>query len=56
MCRDGYYKVAKKKNLLCKILGHNMFLVVEIDNGYSKYGEHKCSRCGMSEEFQFDYN
>jgi len=44
------------KNLLCKIFGHNMFLVVEIDNGRSKYGDHKCSRCGKVEHYQYDYS
>jgi len=41
---------------ICFDKGHNMFLVVEIDNGRSKYGEHKCSRCGYKEPFQYDYN
>jgi len=36
--------------------GHNMYLITEIDNGRSKFGEHKCSRCGYTEPFQFDYN
>lgn len=35
--------------------GHAFYLVCEIDNGRSKYGEHKCSRCGHVEPFQYDY-
>ena len=44
------------KEHICFDKGHNMFLVVKIDNGRSKYGEHKCSRCGYKEPFQYDYN
>lgn len=40
---------------ICYDKGHNMFLVTEIDNRYSKYGDHKCSRCGYIESFQYDY-
>jgi hypothetical protein len=40
---------------LCKIHGHVMYLVCEIDNGRSKYGDHKCSRCKHVESFQYDY-
>ena len=40
---------------LCKWEGHIMYKVTEIDNGRSKLGEHKCSRCGHQEPFQFDY-
>ncbi len=39
----------------CFELGHAFYLVCEIDNGRSKYGEHKCSRCGHVEPFQYDY-
>lgn len=35
--------------------GHAMYKVAEINNGYSIYGEHKCSRCGYVEPFQFDH-
>jgi hypothetical protein len=44
------------KGHICFERGHNMFLVVEIDNGRSKYGEHKCSRCGFVDSFQYDYS
>lgn len=40
---------------ICFEKGHSMYLVCEIDNGRSKYGEHKCGRCGYTEPFQFDY-
>lgn len=43
------------QKLLCALFGHNMYLVTEHDNGYSKWGHHKCSRCGYEEEFQSDY-
>lgn len=36
--------------------GHAFYLVCEIDNGRSKYGDHKCSRCGHVEPFQYDYD
>ena len=39
----------------CFERGHAFYLVCEIDNGRSKYGEHKCSRCGHVEPFQYDY-
>ena len=39
----------------CIERGHAFYLVCEIDNGRSKYGEHKCSRCGHVEPFQYDY-
>ena len=39
----------------CFELGHAFYLVCEIDNGRSKYGDHKCSRCGHVEPFQYDY-
>lgn len=43
------------KSHICFDKGHNMFLVTEIDNGRSKYGYHKCSRCGWVDSFQYDY-
>ncbi|MBB5334497.1 hypothetical protein [Chryseobacterium koreense] len=43
------------KSHICFDKGHNMFLVTEIDNGRSKYGDHKCSRCGWVDSFQYDY-
>ena len=39
----------------CFKRGHAFYLVCEIDNGRSKYGDHKCSRCGHVEPFQYDY-
>ena len=39
----------------CFDKGHSMYLVIEIDNGRSKYGDHRCSRCGHTEPFQYDY-
>lgn len=36
--------------------GHSFYLECEIDNGKSKYGNHKCSRCGHVEPFQYDYD
>ena len=36
----------------CFERGHAFYLVCEIDNGRSKYGEHQCSRCGHIEPFQ----
>ena len=39
----------------CFERGHAFYLVCEIDNGRSKYGDHKCSRCGHVEPFQYDY-
>lgn len=50
---DG--KLPLSKNHICFDKGHNMYLVVELDNGRSKYGHHKCSRCGHEEHFQYDY-
>lgn len=44
------------KEHICFERGHAFYLVCEIDNGRSKYGEHKCSRCGHVEPFQYDYN
>lgn len=43
------------ENHICFTKGHSMYLVTEIDNGRSKYGQHKCSRCGYIEGFQYDY-
>jgi len=43
------------KSHICFDKGHSMFLVTEIDNGRSKYGDHKCSRCGWVDSFQYDY-
>lgn len=43
------------KRHICFDSGHNMYLLTEIDNGYSKYGTHKCSRCGFEDHFQYDY-
>jgi hypothetical protein len=43
------------KRHICFDKGHSMFLVTEIDNGSSKYGDHKCSRCGWVDSFQYDY-
>jgi hypothetical protein len=40
---------------ICFDTGHTMYEVCRIDNGRSVYGEHKCSRCGHVEPFQFDY-
>jgi hypothetical protein len=39
----------------CFERGHAFYLVCEIDNGRSKYGDHMCSRCGHVESFQYDY-
>lgn len=44
-----------KKDHQCFERGHAFYLVCEIDNGRSKHGEHKCSRCGHVEPFQYDY-
>lgn len=44
------------KEHICFEAGHNMFLVTEIDDGRSKIGFHKCSRCGHEEHFQYDYS
>jgi hypothetical protein len=41
---------------ICFDKGHAMYKVCRINNGRSVYGEHKCSRCGYVEPFQFDYN
>ena len=43
------------KSHICFDKGHSMFLLTEIDNGRSKYGDHKCSRCGWVDSFQYDY-
>jgi len=44
------------KEHICFNTGHAMYLVTETDNGRSKFGYHKCSRCGYEESFQYDYN
>lgn len=41
--------------ILCKLLGHVMFSVFTNMNHRSKWGEHKCSRCGYIETWQYDY-
>ena len=43
------------KKIICYLFGHNYYKVTEIDNGRSKYGYHKCSRCEHEEPFQYDY-
>lgn len=43
------------KNHICFKRGHAFYLVCKFDNGRSKYGYHKCSRCGHEESFQYDY-
>ena len=43
------------KDHICFKLGHNMYKVCEINNGMSIFGDHKCSRCGYIEPFQYDY-
>lgn len=45
----------KIQRIFCFIFGHRMYKVCGIDNGHSKYGDHKCSRCGYVESFQCDY-
>jgi len=40
---------------MCFNNGHAFYLVCQVDNGRSIFGEHKCSRCGHIEPFQFDY-
>ena len=47
------------KKDLCKILGHAMFSVYNLNNfengGRSSWGRHKCSRCGHTEDWQYDH-
>lgn len=50
---DGSLPLTKEHQ--CYENGHSFYLVCEIDNGRSKYGDHKCSRCGYVESFQYDY-
>jgi len=63
---EGIDKILKKltneqnhyplpKNHPCFPTGHAMYKVAEHNNGVSYWGQHKCSRCGYSEEYQFDY-
>ena len=42
--------------LICYLFGHNYRKYVEIDNGRSKYGYFKCSRCEHEDAYQYDYN
>ena len=52
-CVSGMLPLSKEHPCFDK--GHSMYLVIEIDNGRSKYGDHRCSRCGHTEPFQYDY-
>ena len=45
----------KFQEWLCYWFGHAMYSLYEIDNGQSKWGEHKCSRCGHKDSWQYDY-
>lgn len=40
---------------LCEIHGHNMFSVYTLHNHQSSFGQHKCSRCGYAEDWQYDF-
>jgi len=66
LLKSGFFDIVPKQETLhgslpldkrhiCFDKGHSMFLVTEIDNGSSKYGDHKCSRCGWVDSFQYDY-
>jgi len=40
---------------ICFDKGHSMFAVYTIHNWRSSFGEHKCSRCGFIESWQYDF-
>lgn len=44
------------KRIICYLFGHNYFKVFEKDNGYSQWGDHRCSRCGHTYKYQNDYS
>ena len=54
MTKEETMKV-KFQKWLCFWFGHRMYSMYEIDNGQSKFGEHKCSRCGYKDSWQYDY-
>ncbi len=39
----------------CKKHGHNMYSVYIMNNSRSHWGQHRCSRCGYEEEWQYDF-
>lgn len=44
---------------LCDLMGHQMFSVFALNNfdsgGRSSFGQNKCSRCGFTEDWQYDH-
>ena len=40
---------------VCWVLGHNLMYEGEFDNGASRWGAEKCSRCGFNHLWQNDY-
>ena len=43
------------QKLICFFFGHKFYSPTEVDNGLSKFGTYKCQRCGLEEDWQFDY-
>lgn len=43
------------KGHICFERGHTMYEVFTFHNYQSSYGQHKCSRCGYEEDWQYDF-
>jgi hypothetical protein len=43
------------RKIICSIIGHNYYKVMSINNGLSKYGYHRCNRCGKEHHWQWDF-
>lgn len=52
-------KLPLEENHICFPTGHAMFEVFRFENtangGKSSWGQHKCSRCGYEEDWQYDF-
>ena len=50
---EGKYPLSKEH--ICFANGHSMFRKFEFNNHQSQFGEFQCTRCGYTEEFQYDF-
>lgn len=42
--------------IYCFLFKHDFVEEGKFDNGRSKYGIYKCTRCGYNHDWQYDYN
>jgi len=48
-------KLPLNKDHICFEKGHSMYSLFVMHNHQSSWGQHKCFRCGFTEDWQYDF-